>query len=118
MKIVIPVDRDKSSVCVAFGRTPLFAVKDTEKGSVTYLDNPAAEAQGGAGIKAAQFVLDIGANAIVTVRLGENSAQVLKAAGVIIYKSEGVGADFNFTMCEEGKLTELTAFHAGYHGRQ
>ena len=53
MKIVIPVDENRETICVAFGRTPYFLVQDTETDQKEYFENPAASAQGGAGIKAA-----------------------------------------------------------------
>ena len=56
--------------------------------TVEILDNPAAEAEGGAGLKAAQFVLDSGADTIITVRCGENAGNVFKAAEMKIYKSQ------------------------------
>lgn len=58
MKIIMPVDEEKDTICATFGRAPYFAVHDTETGRTEILDNPAAQAEGGAGLKAAQFVLD------------------------------------------------------------
>lgn len=117
MKIVIPVDENRETICVAFGRTPYFLVQDTETDQKEYFENPAASAQGGAGIKAAQFVVDLAADALITVRLGENSAEVLKAAGMKIYKSGAVGVKANVEAMKKGILSELTAFHAGFHGK-
>lgn len=116
MKILIPVDSDKVEVCQAFGRAPFFAVKDTEKDSLTYINNPAANAEGGAGIKAAQAVIDESASVLLTVRLGQNSADALKAAGIEIYKTDGPTVEENLEAYKNGKLSLLTKFHAGYHG--
>ena len=116
MKIAIPVDDTKQNVCVSFGRTPYFMIHDTETGSTQLLENPAAEAHGGAGLQAAQFVVDQEAQVLITVRCGENAAQVLKAADIQIYKSEGEDAQANLTAFKEAKLAELTHFHAGFHG--
>lgn len=116
MKIAIPVDENKTDVCVSFGRAPYFMVCDTETGASELLENPAAEAQGGAGVKAAQFVVDVGADTLVTVRCGENAAQAMQAAEIKIYKSEGSSAAENAAACKEGKLAPLTHFHAGFHG--
>lgn len=81
MKIIIPVDEAsvESGVCVSFGRAPYFML--CEGGKAEFLPNPGAEAEGGAGLKAAQTVADSGAEALITVRCGENAAQVLKASG-------------------------------------
>lgn len=116
MKIIIPVDEEKDVICVTFGRAPYFAVHDTETGQTKILDNPASCAEGGAGLKAAQFVIDCKADALVTPRCGKNSAEVLKAAEIPIYKSEGMDVSQNIAAFKEGKLPVLDHFHGGYQG--
>ena len=114
MKIAIPLDDTKQEVCVSFGRAPYFLIQ--KNGTAGILENPAAQAQGGAGFQAAQFVVDQGADTLITVRCGENAAQVFQAAGIRILKAEGVSAQENLEKCESGGLAELTHFHAGFHG--
>ena len=116
MKVAIPLDENKKDVCVSFGRAPLFLLGDTETGESHILPNPAADAAGGAGLKASQFVVDQNADCLITVRCGENAAQVLKAAGVRICKSLEASAQDNLKALAEGRLEELTHFHAGFHG--
>ena len=117
MKIAIPLDENKTDVCVSFGRAPYFLMHSTEAGTSEILDNPAAQAQGGAGIKAAQFVADTQADAVITVRLGQNSADVLLAANIAVYKASGVSAADNLQAFAEGKLNKLETFHPGFHGK-
>lgn len=83
MKLIIPLENKSlnSPVCPSFGRTHLFVLYDTEIRTHKFLDNSAASSQGGAGIKAAQMLLDNGAEAIVTHRCGGNAAAVFAAAG-------------------------------------
>ena len=116
MKIAIPLDENKTDVCVSFGRAPYFLIKDTETGKTDIKENPAADAEGGAGIKAAQFVVDEEADVLITVRCGENAAEVFNAAEIAIYKSEGPNAEENIKAFQEEKLAKLTHFHAGFHG--
>ena len=116
MKIVIPVDDDKKSVCVAFGRAPLFLLFDTENRESSFVDNPGAEAHGGAGMKAAQCVVDTEADVLITIRCGENAAEVMKAADIQIYKSVCDLAEDDIASFEAGKLELLTSFHGGYIG--
>ena len=116
MKIAIPVDENKKDICVSFGRTPFFLIHDAQTNTTAYIANPAAEAAGGAGLKAAQAVVDQEADILITVRCGENAAEVLKAAEIAIYKSEGTDAEENIRAFKEGRLAELTHFHAGYQG--
>ena len=117
MIIAIPVDEGKEAVCVSFGRAPYFLIHNSENGETNIVENPAAEAQGGAGIQAAQFVVDTGADALITVRCGQNSADVFKAADLKIYRAQGGSASENLKLLAEGKLEELTNFHAGFHGK-
>ncbi len=119
MKIAIPIDEKslEGAVCASFGRTPFFLVYDTEAKKADYLVNDAANAQGGAGIKAAQFLVDAHADAILTVRCGENAAQVLQAAGIKIYKTAKQSAKDNINAFEKNKLEILSEIHPGFHGR-
>ena len=118
MKIAIPVDEDKNTICVSFGRTSYFLFYQTEMKSIEILKNPAAEVQGGAGIKAAQFIVDQGVEALITVRCGQNAAEVLQAADISIYKADKSSAVETIQDYQENKLAELTHFHAGFQGIQ
>lgn len=118
MKIVIPVD-DKSmesTVCISFGRTPYFLIYNTETKESVFLENSAAASQGGAGIKAAQTVVDTGAEALLTPRCGENAAEVIKAANIKIYKTTNSSINDMISSFESGKLSLLDEIHAGFHG--
>ncbi|MEA4964646.1 MAG: NifB/NifX family molybdenum-iron cluster-binding protein [Oscillospiraceae bacterium] len=117
MIVAIPVDDDRETICVSFGRAPYFLIHHSETGATELVGNPAAEAQGGAGIQAAQLVADQGANALITVRCGQNAAKVFQAAGIAVYKADGLSAAENLNALSEGKLSVLTSFHAGFHGR-
>ena len=120
MIVAIPVNENSAqpSICVSFGRAPWFYVYDTQTDASQTLANPAANAEGGAGVKAAQFVVDQNANVLITVRGGENAAEVLLAADILIYKAQGSMAQENLAAFLEGKLEKLQSFHAGFHHEQ
>ena len=65
-----------------------------------------------------QCVVDSGAQALITIRCGENAAQVLQAAGITIYQSQGRTAQEDLSALAERKLPVMTHFHAGFHGIQ
>ncbi|MCM1565217.1 MAG: NifB/NifX family molybdenum-iron cluster-binding protein [Dehalobacter sp.] len=117
MKIAIPVDNNSmdSSVCISFGRAPYFLLYDTETEGSSFLDNSAATSQGGAGIKAAQNIVDSGAEAIITPRCGENAAEVLKATEIKLYKNINNSIWDNIEALKEGKLNLLDDIHPGFH---
>nr|WP_319490150.1 NifB/NifX family molybdenum-iron cluster-binding protein [uncultured Caproiciproducens sp.] len=114
---MIPVETQSLSapVCPSFGRTPLFVLFDTESGEHEFSTNPAAESEGGAGIKAAQFIVDSGTETLITYRCGENAAQVLNAAGIKMYKAQDGSAEDNIAKFKSGALSPLTEIHAGFH---
>ena len=117
MKIAIPVD-DKSAetkVCMSFGRTPYFLIHDTQTQENIFLDNSAAASQGGAGIKAAQMIIDHKAEVLLTPRCGENAAEVINAAKIKMYRTSGDSLQDNIKFFQEGKLSLLEEIHAGFH---
>lgn len=118
MKIAIPSEGKEldSAVCPSFGRTTYFILADPDTQHFTVLDNEAAAAQGGAGIKAAQAIVDSAADAVVTFHCGENAASVLKAANIKILKAVPATVREIVEKFKNGELSELTEIHAGYHG--
>lgn len=120
MKIAIPVEQKdlKTNVNVSFGRTPFFLFYDTDTGEGIFLDNKAAASAGGAGIEAAQMIVDNKADVLLTPRCGKNAADVFKAAEIKIYKTMDVSAQENINAFVDGKLPLLLDIHAGFHGHE
>ena len=118
MKLAMPVNEKdmKTEICVSFGRSPYFLFYDTDTEEGTFIDNSAAASSGGAGIKAAQIIVDNNAGALLTPRCGENAANVLKSADINLYKTEGVSVAENIEAFIDGKLSLLDEFHEGFHG--
>ena len=117
MKIAIPVTANNidSEVCPSFGRTEFFLIYNTNDQSKFFLDNSAATSQGGAGIKAAQILVDEHVDVLITPRCGENAASVLLEANIAIYKAAGNNLKDNISACEQGKLEMLNEIHPGLH---
>ncbi len=92
----------------------VFLFHNTETGTTDIFQNPAAQASGGAGIQAAQFVVDHGTNALITVRLGQNASEVLLAAGIAIHQSAQATAEENLNYARkessERSITFIPAF--------
>ena len=65
-----------------FGRCSTYIFMDTETMQHEAIANPAVSAGGGAGVQAAQFVVNQGAQTVLTGNLGPNAFGVLQAAGV------------------------------------
>ena len=116
MKIIMPLDENKKDICIVLGRAPYFMLCDLDNDTTEILENPAATAEGGAGLKSAQFIVDSGADTLITVRCGENASKVLKMADIKIYKSQVTDAKENIELLKSSKLAELDHFHSGYQG--
>jgi predicted Fe-Mo cluster-binding NifX family protein len=76
----------ESQTSPVFGRCQAFVVVDSETLSFEAFDNPCLSARGGAGVQAAQFVLDHGAQAVIAGNVGPNAFAVLDAAEVPVYR--------------------------------
>ena len=116
MIIAIPVEDNEVEICPSFGRTPLFYIYNSETKEGKFIENDAMNAPGGAGIKAAQTVIDEKAEVILVPRCGENAAKVLEAAGVKLYESVGLSIEDNIQAFLDNKLAIVTDIHPGFHG--
>lgn len=104
MKIAISAtgkDLD-SPIDPRFGRCQYFIFVDPETMEFEALGNEGLMASGGAGVQAAQFIVQKGAKALVTGNLGPNAASALSASGIKVHLVSG------------GTIREVTeAFRAG-----
>ncbi|MGD9046547.1 MAG: NifB/NifX family molybdenum-iron cluster-binding protein [Anaerolineae bacterium] len=103
-----------------FGRCPTFVFVDSETMATEAVPNPAMSQGGGAGIQAAQFVVNQGAETVLTGNLGPNAFDVLQAAGVQGYLvSEGTVGQA-VAAFQAGQLQPMAganvAAHAGMGG--
>ena len=87
-----------------FGRCPMFIFIDDNVDEIEAVKNPAMDARGGAGIQAGQFVVNHGAKAIITGRVGPNAMDVLQAAGISIYIFQGDSVRQAIESFKAGKL--------------
>lgn len=117
MIIAIPVEEKsmETNVCPSFGRTPYFLIYNTDTKESKFLDNSAIASEGGAGIKAAQTIVDNQVSALLTPRCGENAAAVLKTAEISMYKTVSTSLQETLRAFQEGELVLLEEIHPGFH---
>ncbi|MDX9831062.1 MAG: NifB/NifX family molybdenum-iron cluster-binding protein [Anaerolineae bacterium] len=92
MRIIVSAEGESldAPASPVFGRCPTYILVDTATGEYRALPNPAMNQGGGAGIQAAQFVVEQGVQAVLTGNLGPNAFDVLQAADIPAYMvSEG-----------------------------
>jgi predicted Fe-Mo cluster-binding NifX family protein len=102
-----------------FGRGANFVVVDTETEEWEAFPNPAINASGGAGVQAAQFITDQGAQAAISGDFGPKAYQALAAAGVHMFlapASEALTARELLARYREGGLKQVSApTNPGHH---
>ena len=99
-----------------FGRTDNFLVVDTDTLLFTVIDNAAQANTGGAGIAAAQLVIDSGADVIITGQLGPNALEVLNNTDIGLYQGISGTVYENIVAFNQKKLTQIASSgpaHAG-----
>ena len=84
MKIAITSSGDNfdSQLDPRFGRCQYFIIIDPDTMDFEAMVNESAMASGGAGIQAAQTIVNSGINALITGNVGPNAFDVLSAAGI------------------------------------
>jgi len=68
-----------------FGRCTYFTIVDPDTMAFESIGNNGSMASGGAGIAAAQQIVDKAADAVLTGNCGPNAFNVLNAAGIKVY---------------------------------
>ncbi|MEA3376112.1 MAG: NifB/NifX family molybdenum-iron cluster-binding protein [Chloroflexota bacterium] len=90
-----------------FGRCPWYLFVEPDSMEVEAVENPAMGAAGGAGIQAAQFVVEQEVEAVVTGNMGPNAFEVFRSAGVPVYLlDEGTVRDA-VEAYRKGELSEV-----------
>ena len=100
-----------------FGRCQYFVFVDSDTMAFEAMANEAIAAPGGAGIQAAQTVVNKGVDVLVSGSIGPNAFQVLSAAGVKIATGAYGTVQEAVEMYKAGRLSEAgistVATHAG-----
>jgi predicted Fe-Mo cluster-binding NifX family protein len=99
-----------------FGRARYFIAVDTETGAFEAHDNRQnLQAAQGAGIQAAQSVVDMGAEAVVTGNVGPKAFRVLDAAGIAVYLCGEASVEEALERFRKGELKAVDGANVGGH---
>jgi predicted Fe-Mo cluster-binding NifX family protein len=99
-----------------FGRANYFIIVDTDNMEFDVIENPGASAGGGAGITAAQLIIDRGAEALITGNLGPNAMSVLSAANIGIYRGITASVRENIDSFKKGLLERISSTVPPHYG--
>lgn len=91
-----------------FGRAERFLIVDSDTDSSVVIDNSQnLNAAQGAGIQAAQKIVESGATVLITGHTGPKAFRVLSAAGIEIWQANKETVRENLAAWRAGKLTKL-----------
>ncbi len=89
-----------------FGRSQWLIKYDTDTKKWEAFKNPGASESGGAGIAAAQFVIDKGATTIISGSFGPNASNTFRAANInmFVFSPEVTSVKHAVELFEKGSL--------------
>lgn len=99
-----------------FGRCAYFMIIDTDTMQHNAIENDAARASGGAGIRAAQTVASANVEAVITGSVGPNAHPALQSSGIkIMTGATGTVRDAIQKM-KQGQLQQITTPGPAHRG--
>lgn len=99
-----------------FGRCSCFVIVDTDTNESRYIDNAARTASGGAGISAAQEMINNDVEAVITGNMGPNAFNVMNNTDIKVYRCGTVPIKTAVQLFKDAKLQQIVESgpaHAG-----
>ena len=118
MKLLVTVSGEEgleAEVDSRFGRAPYFLFVDTESMEHTIQENKATGESSGAGVAAAQEVLDEKVQGVIAGNFGPKAFNSLKASQVKLYSVSGVTVEEAVCKLKRGGLEELSEHTRSAH---
>jgi len=103
-----------------FGRCSYFAIYDTDTKTTEFIQNPAQSASGGAGIAAAQEMINADVEVLITGNVGPNAYNVFANSDIKVFRCASVPVENAAQLFLESKLQQITQAgpaHAGMKPR-
>jgi len=117
MKIAITSSGDNldSQMDPRFGRCQYFLIVDPDTMDFEAMLNESAMASGGAVIQAAQTIVNVGINAVITGNVGPNAFEVLSAAGIETMTGASGTVRHALELYKSGSLQSAAGATVGSH---
>lgn len=118
MKIVISATGENKTDLIdsRFGRCEYFQIFDTDTNAIKSVVNEAQDRDGGAGVAAAQQVIDLGAKVLISWKVGPSAYNLFKKAGIRMYSSECISVENAITAYINSELQEIEEAGPAHHG--
>lgn len=118
MKICVSsAGKEKSSSAdPRFGRCQYFVIVDTEAVDFKVIENDGITSQQGAGIAAAQQVLNEKVDVVITGNMGPNAMKLINGADIKVYKFQGSTVEEEVKLFLDNKLTTIDKPAPAHHG--
>lgn len=97
----------ESNLDLRFGRCPYFIVYNLEKDDFYVLDNKGLTASGGAGIAAAQQLIDENVDIVISNSPGPNAYNLLSSSNIQMYKGDILPCKDLIEFYKDGKLEKI-----------
>ena len=109
MKIAIATreKNEQAQISERFGRTLFFAIYDSETNQVEYLDNPANNARGGAGVQTSELLVSKGVQSVIALELGPKADRVLRSSNVKIFQGNRLSVRELIEKWKKNELKEI-----------
>ncbi len=117
MKIAFAINnQNEKRLNSNFGRAKYFLVIDPKTLEERYIDNEGFEATGGAGIKAAQTLINEKIDGLVAFQLGENAGNLIEKGKIEIKRANT--DEIDELVSNYNNLDKLQNYHSGFHGEK
>lgn len=119
MKICISSTMDKEGAIAdkRFGRCPYYAIYDQATKDYHFIENEGLAEAHGAGLKAAQTMVDQGVQVVITGNVGPNALRVLDAGHIKTFAMKGNKVEDQIKYYQAGELEEITTPGAPHGGK-
>lgn len=97
-----------------FGRCEYFQIYDTEVKATKIVKNKGQEASGGAGIAAANQLIEEEVDVIITGSLGPNAFEIIEKTDIKAYKCDNIAISEALEKYNNNELEEITIAGKAY----
>ena len=117
MKIAVTANEKNldSNVDSRFGRCSYFLIVDSDTMNFESISNESAMTSGGAGIQAAQKIVNTGSKVVLTGNMGPNAFQIFDSTGIKVYTGVNGSIKESIEKYKKGELKETESSNVGSH---